>query len=332
MKVISTGIILSIVAIVLLSSCSHNPRPKYVIAIHGGAGYPDAMMPDSLRKAYVNGLKSALMTGDSILKSGGSSLDAVESTIRLMENNPLFNAGRGAVYTYEGKISLDASIMDGSNLMAGAVAGVADVRNPISLARRIMTKSEHVLLSGSGASEFAREQGMEMADSSYFFNPERWNEHIEALKKGTWGTVGCVALDMNGNLAAGTSTGGRTNKRWGRIGDTPIIGAGTYANNKTVGISCTGHGEYFMRYVVAHEISNMVEYKGWTIKQATNFMINEQLKKAGGAGGLIAIDRNGNVAMPYNTPGMFRAYSKSNGEWSLMIFETPELKSEKTAD
>jgi beta-aspartyl-peptidase (threonine type) len=275
-------------------------------------------------------LLQALKTGEAVLKEGGTSMDAVEKTIRVLEDNPLFNAGKGAVYTYEGAVSLDASIMDGSTLKAGAVAGVSDVKNPISLAREVMGSSEHVLLSGSGASEFARERGLEIVDSSYFFTINRWNDHIRGLQNEKHGTVGCVALDIHGNLAAGTSTGGMTNKRWGRIGDTPLIGAGTYANNKSAGISCTGHGEYFIRYVVAHEVSNMVEYKGWTVKQAGNFIINEQLRKAGGTGGLIAIDRNGNIAMPYNTAGMFRAFSKSNGEWAVYIFDRPEIKSDKS--
>jgi L-asparaginase / beta-aspartyl-peptidase len=319
----------SLAVLCLCISCAEHQKPKYVLVIHGGAGAMNPDMPDSLRKAYADGMLQALKTGETVLKEGGTSMDAVEKTIRILEDNPLFNAGKGAVYTHEGTISLDASIMDGSTLKAGAVAAVADVKNPISLARTVMTSSEHVFLSGTGASEFARERGLEIVDSSYFFTPNRWNDHLKGLQNEKHGTVGCVALDVHGNLAAGTSTGGMTNKRWGRIGDTPVIGAGTYANNKSAGISCTGHGEYFIRYVVAHEVSNMVEYKGWTVKQAGNFIINEQLRQAGGNGGLIAIDRNGNIAMPYNTTGMFRAYSKSNGEWAVYIFDKPEIKSDK---
>ena len=237
-----------------------------------------------------------------------------------MEDNPLFNAGKGSVFTYEGRVSMDASIMDGERSKAGAVAGVEDVRNPISLARVIMDSSGYVFLSGKGASEFARKYQLETIDNDYFFTPNRWEEHLKKFKDNKLGTVGCVALDQERNLAAGTSTGGLTNKRWGRIGDTPVIGAGTYANNKSCAVSCTGIGEYFIRFVVAHSIADMVEYKGWTIRQAANFVVNEILKRAGGEGGVIALDRNGNIAMVYNTTGMFRAYAKSNGERWAGIF------------
>jgi len=322
----SVNKLLIIAFLFFIASCKTEKPPKYAIVVHGGAGSMSKDMPDSVKQAYISGLNKALDAGEEILKKGGSSLDAVEATIRLLEDNPLFNAGKGAVYTYEGTVSLDASIMDGKNLTAGAVAGVSDVKNPISLARRVMTDSPFVLLSGKGASEFAREHGFEIMDTSYFYTPKRWKDHLDMLQEGVHGTVGCVALDQNGNLAAGTSTGGLTNKRWGRIGDSPIIGAGTYACNKTCAVSCTGHGEYFIRYVVAHEISNMMEYKGWTIRQAANYMINEQLKKAGGEGGLIAVDCNGNIAMPFNTPGMFRAYAKSNGERWTGIFPVGRSK------
>lgn len=294
----------------------------WAIVIHGGAGpMTKENLDTSLERQYRESLAIALHTGKKILEQGGTALDAVEMTIRVMEDNPLFNAGKGAVFTHEGKNELDASIMDGSNLAAGAVAAVTDIKNPISAARMVMTRSPHVLLSGAGASQFAKEQGLEIVPPSYFFTQRRWNELQEILKKEKNGTVGCCALDRHGNLAAGTSTGGMDNKRYNRIGDTPIIGAGTYANNTTCAISSTGHGEYFIRWTVAHDISALMEYKGMSIQDAADLVINKKLVKAGGSGGVIGLDRKGNVAMIFNSAGMFRAFATADGKEDILIFK-----------
>jgi len=299
-------------------------KPEYAIAIHGGAGVilRENLSPE-LEKAFRVVLDSALTVGEKILADGGASLDAVENVIRVMENCPLFNAGKGAVYSHEGYNELDAAVMDGSNLMAGAVAGVRNVKNPITLARRVMTNSSHVMLSGTGATEFAREQGLEIVDSSYFFTERRWmdlQKAIEQSKENKFGTVGCVAMDKAGNLAAGTSTGGMTNKRWNRIGDTPIIGAGTYANNKSCAVSGTGHGEFFIRYTVAREIAALMEYKGLTVQQASGEVVMNRLKTAGGEGGIIAVDKDGNIALVFNSPGMYRGMADSKGRHEVAIF------------
>jgi L-asparaginase / beta-aspartyl-peptidase len=294
----------------------------WAIVIHGGAGPMTKLnMDTSLERQYKESLTVALHTGKKILAEGGTALDAVEMTIRVMEDNPLFNAGKGAVFTHEGKNELDASIMDGSNLAAGAVAAVTDIKNPISAARMVMTRSPHVLLTGAGASQFAKEQGLEIVPPSYFYTQRRWNDLQEILKKEKKGTVGCVALDRHGNLAAGTSTGGMDNKRYNRIGDTPIIGAGTYANNATCAISATGHGEYFIRWTVAHDISALMEYKGMSIHDAADLVVNKKLVKAGGSGGVIGLDRKGNIAMPFNSAGMFRAFATADGKESVLIFK-----------
>jgi beta-aspartyl-peptidase (threonine type) len=262
-------------------------RQDWAIVIHGGAGAMSREEMDPvLERQYRASLAEALDTGRRILQGGGSALDAVEHTIRVMEDNPLFNAGKGAVFTHEGRNELDASIMDGATLGAGAVAAVTDIKNPITAARAVMTKSPHVMLSGEGASEFAREHGLEMVTPDYFFTQRRWNDLQEILKKEIKGTVGCCALDKNGNLAAGTSTGGMTDKRYNRIGDTPIIGAGTYASNATCAISATGHGEYFIRWTVAHDISALMEYKGLTLREASDLVIHDKLVRAGGSGGV----------------------------------------------
>jgi len=283
---------------------------------------------------YTNALDTALTIGESVLKNGGSSLDAVEKTIRYLEDCPLFNAGRGAVFTHDGKNELDASIMNGKNQMAGAVGGVTIVKNPISLARAVMEKSKHVLLTGIGAETFAKENNLEIVDPSYFFTENRWNslqkikaeeDSIEQSKRSEnpdkkFGTVGCVALDNNGNLAAGTSTGGMTNKRWNRFGDTPIIGAGTYADNNSCAVSCTGHGEYFIRYAVAHDISSLISYKKMTVEEAGNEVIMKKLVEKGGEGGCIILDSFGNIAMPFNSEGMYRGYAKP-GQKNIQIFK-----------
>lgn len=313
----------------------------FAIVIHGGAGtILKENLTDSLEKAYEAKLTEAIQTGYKILQNGGTSLEAVQRTINVMENSPLFNSAKGAVFTHEGKNELDASIMDGKTLNAGAVAGVTNVKNPINLAYEVMINSEHVLLSGKGAEEFAKEQGLEIVDPSYFFTQERYDalqrslEQEKTTKKDSktafydpfikddkYGTVGCVALDKNGNLAAGTSTGGMNNKRYNRIGDAPIIGAGTYANNKTCGVSSTGWGEYFMRGLVAYDISAMMEYGGKSLKEATDEVIQNKLTDMGGTGGIISLDHNGNVSMEFNTPGMYRAHMNEKGDLQVGIYK-----------
>jgi len=297
-------------------------RQEWAIVIHGGAGViTREKMTPRMDKEYRLALTSAMNTGKKILASGGSSLEAVEKTIRFMEDDPLFNAGKGAVFTHDGRNELDAAIMDGSNLEAGSVAGVTDIKNPITAARYVMTKSEHVMLSGAGASQFAKEQGLEIVPPSYFRTEKRYNELQEVLKREKMGTVGCCALDKNGNLAAGTSTGGMTNKKYNRIGDAPIIGAGTYANNQTCAVSATGHGEFFIRWTVAHDISALIEYKGLSLREAAELVVNDKLVKAGGSGGVICIDNAGKVSMTFNTEGMFRGYATADGKEGIFIYK-----------
>lgn len=304
---------------------------NYAIAIHGGAGtiLRSTMTPE-LQAQYEDGLKAALEAGYTILENGGSSIDAVEASVKSMEDFPLFNAGKGAVFNHEGVHEMDAAIMEGKELRAGAVSGIAGVKNPVSLARTIMDKSEHVMLTGSGARKFAEQQGMAFEPDDYFFTQSRYNQWQDALKEDRiqldhsdkkFGTVGAVALDQQGNLAAATSTGGMTNKKWGRVGDSPIIGAGTYANNATCAISCTGHGELFMRTVVAHDISCLMEYKGLSLQEACDVLVMDKLVKIGGEGGLIAVDAKGNIAMPFNSEGMYRASKSSNGETAIQIYK-----------
>lgn len=299
-----------------------NTKPDYVIVIHGGAGNASNRdLNEEQQKEYINKLNEALSIGEEILSNGGTGIEAIEKTINFLEDCPLFNAGKGAVFTHDGHNELDASIMQGIDLNAGAVAGVGNIKNPISAAIKVMTDSKHVLMAGKGASEFAKEQGLEIVDSSYFFTDKRWESLQKILKAEKHGTVGCVVLDKYGNLAAGTSTGGMTNKRYNRIGDSPIIGAGTYANNNTCAVSATGHGEFFIRYTVSHDISALMEYKNMSLKDAANLVINKKLVDAGGTGGIIAIDKNGNIAMTFNTNMMFRAYAKSTGEKQVAIFK-----------
>ena len=315
----------SLIIFVIIIACSRNESPEFVMVIHGGCGNisPESI-PEVSRKNYTDVLNRALDTGFVLLQSGRSSLDAVEAAIIIMEDSPLFNAGKGAVFTHDGKNEMDASIMDGLTMNAGAVAAVRDIKNPITAARKVMEESVHVLLSGSGASNFAREHGIIMADSSYFYTEGRWKnlqDQLEKDKAKQFGTVGCVALDKNGNLAAGTSTGGMTNKLSGRIGDSPIIGAGNYANNKTCAISATGHGEFLIRYSVAHDISALMEYKNLTLEEAARQVVQVKLKDAGGDCGIIGIDREGNIAMEFNTTGMFRGFVTSDGRKEVLIFE-----------
>jgi len=297
-------------------------RQEWAIVIHGGAGSMsvESLTPE-LDKEYRVALEKALGIGKKILSEGGSSLDAVENTVRYMEDNPLFNAGKGAVFTHEGRNELDAAIMDGSNLAAGSVAGVTDIKNPITAARTVMEKSPHVMLAGAGASQFAKEQGLEIVSPSYFYTDRKFNELQEVLKKDKNGTVGCCALDKNGNLAAATSTGGMTDKRYNRIGDAPIIGAGTYANNNTCAVSATGHGEFFIRWTVAHDISALIEYKGMTLKEASELVVNKKLVMAGGSGGVICVDKYGNISMPFNSKGMFRGFATADGKQGVLIYK-----------
>ena len=292
----------------------------YGLVIHGGAGTITKEKMTSEKEAEYRGkIMEALTVGYKILERGDPSLDAVEAVVRIMEDSPLFNAGKGAVFTNAGTNELDASIMDGSTLQAGAVAGVKTVKNPISAAREVMEKTWHVMLSGDGADHFAKEQGLEIVDNNYFFTERRWKALKKTQEVEKHGTVGCVALDINGNIAAGTSTGGLTNKRWGRIGDTPIIGAGTYANNETCGVSGTGQGEYFIRGNIAYDVSALMIYRSLTIKDASDQVI-DKLSVSGGKGGLIAMDRNGNIAMSFNTEGMYRGYRINGSESVIKIY------------
>ena len=256
------------------------------------------------------------------LAKGQPSIDVVELVVRNLEDNPLFNAGKGSVFTNDGRNELDAAIMDGRDLNAGAVAGVGDIRNPISAARVIMEKSPHVLLIGKGASLYATQNGIELVDSSYFYTEKRWQLLQRSLQKaGKNGTVGCVALDQEGNLAAATSTGGMNNKRYGRVGDVPIIGAGTYANNNTCAVSATGHGEYYIRYTVAHDISALLEYKEMALAEAAKAVVNGKLSNEAGNGGVIAVDKYGNIALEMNSTGMFRGWANSSGDEGVAIFK-----------
>lgn len=301
----------------LIFSVAH--AQKYAIVVHGGAGN---ISPTTLKnqKMYIDALDSALNIGASILKKGGSSIDAVEQVIRYFEDNPLFNAGKGAVLNQEGKAELDASIMDGKTGMAGAVAGVTDIKNPITAARRVMEKTAHVMLIGNGASTFAKDLQLETVSNEYFITPENKERFEKAKVLDKHETVGCVALDMSGNLAAGTSTGGMMLKKYGRVGDSPIIGAGTYANNKTLAVSCTGHGEYFIRNAVAFHSHALMLYKEFSLMQSLQFVVDSVLTPQGGTGGIIAVDRYGNCAWYFNTPGMFRASIDTSGKKTIELF------------
>ncbi|WP_240454515.1 isoaspartyl peptidase/L-asparaginase [Caulobacter sp. 17J65-9] len=359
MKTPLKALVLSAVMAALAAGAAHagdkkdrkkddDKKPEWSIVIHGGAGIIErAQMDPQTEAAYRAALAKALETGSKVLRDGGTSLDAIEATIHLLEDDPLFNAGRGAVFTAEGKNELDAAIMDGSNLKAGAVAGVTTVRHPISLARAVMDNSKHVMLIGKGAEAFAADQKLEIVDPSYFFTERRWKQLVtELTKQGLpipprpagapapnaeaeraplderkFGTVGVVAYDKNGNLAAGTSTGGTTAKRWGRVGDTPIIGAGTYASNDSCAVSATGTGEYFIRLTVAREICALDQYEGMSLQEAADEVIQKRLTALGGDGGIIAIGRKGEIAWSFNTPGMYRASAASNREPVVAIFK-----------
>lgn len=303
-----------------------------VLAVHGGAGVIErAQMTPEIERDYRSGITAALKAGHDVLSKGGSSLDAVVAAVSTFEDDAQFNAGRGAAFTADGKNELDAAVMDGATLKAGAVTLVTTVRNPVQLARVVMERTRHVLLAGYGAEALARKCDLATVNPEYFHTERRWkalqrmrsaaeNARVSVTESDKHGTVGAVALDAHGNLAAATSTGGRNNKLGGRVGDSPIPGAGTYANNATVAVSCTGEGEYFIRVVAAHTVSALMEFKGWSVEQAAQHVIHERLKAAGGRGGLIALDRDGNVAMPFSTPGMYRGVIRANGEPSVYIF------------
>ena len=304
---------------------------KFAIAIHGGAGtILRSALTDEKERAYRTGLQDALEAGMSILSRGGKSLDAVQAAVESLENCPLFNAGKGSVFTNDGRHEMDASIMEGSTLRAGAVAGVHQIKNPVALARAIMDQTDHVMLSGSGAEEFAKRAGIKFETDEYFFNQFRFDQLKEVQdsektildhsdKK--FGTVGAVALDLEGHLAAATSTGGMTNKRYGRVGDSPVIGAGTYANDLTCAVSCTGHGEFFLRAVVAYDVSCLIEYKGYSLKQACEKVVLDKLVKIGGEGGLIAINTLGEVELVFNSEGMYRGFADNNGNTLISIYK-----------
>lgn len=320
---------------------------KFVLVIHGGAGtiLKSQMRPEK-EKAYHAALDSALQKGYDILRNGGTALDAVEACIRYMEDNPLFNAGKGAVFTNEGKNELDAAIMDGKTLAAGSVAGVTVIKNPITAARAVMEKSPHVMMVGKGAEQFAKEKGLEIVDPSYFYTEDRYKgmlrvrerdsiandtASLKSFKPGAlkqpenhddkYGTVGAVALDRHGNLAAATSTGGMTNKKFGRVGDAPVIGAGTYANNNTAALSGTGWGEFYIRLVLTKSISDMMEYGKVSLQKAADELVMKRLPALGGDGGLIAVDKDGNIAMPFCTEGMYRGFVREDGKKVVKIYK-----------
>ena len=334
--------------------------PHVVLGIHGGVGVTKKEMNPQLEKELRAGLELALQKGYEKLKTrGATSLDAVETAIRVLEDDPLFNAGKGAVFTHDGRNELDASIMEGRTKKAGAVAGVTVVKNPITAARAVMEKTKHVMLIGRGAEVFARDAGLEIVDPKYFWTEQRWNQLQGELKEEReaaarkqksdgkeepkknddgkagksgadaragrpgheWSTVGAVAVDAAGDLAAGTSTGGMSNKQYGRIGDSPIIGAGTYADNNTCAVSCTGHGEFFIRWSVSRDIAALMEYKGLSVQQAADEVLRHKLKDAGGEGAAIALDAKGNFAMSRNTEGCYRGYVTSEGKINVMLFE-----------
>jgi beta-aspartyl-peptidase (threonine type) len=353
------GLTRGVVLVLAVAGCASSASagdvavPHVILGVHGGTGVTKKEMTPKLEKDLRAGLERALKSGYEVLKKpDATSLDAVEAAIRVLEDDEWFNAGKGAVFTHDGKNELDASIMEGRTKKAGAVASVTNVKNPISAARAVMEKTKHVMLVGRGAEVFAKEAGLEIVDPKYFWTQQRWDELQEDLaeerkaeekKKGenkqveeklqkpgaavaarrayTWSTVGAVALDKAGNLAAGTSTGGMSNKRYGRVGDSPIIGAGTYADNRTCAVSCTGHGEFFIRYSVSHDISTLIEYKGLEVQKAADEVIRGKLKAVEGEGAAIVLDPNGNFAMSYNTEGLYRGYVTGDGKMTVLLYD-----------
>ena len=306
---------------------------EFSIAIHGGAGtLVKGLMSPEKEQAYKSALQTAIYIGYQILKDGGTALDSVEAAVKSLEDCPLFNAGKGAVFSAEGTHEMDASIMEGQTLKAGAVSLITGIKNPVSLARDVMEHSDHVFLAGEGAMKFAQNQGYNFEQPSYFHNDFRYQQWLEIKdsdqfqldhsdkKDSKFGTVGAVACDQFGNVAAATSTGGMTNKKWGRVGDSPMIGAGNYANNLTCAVSCTGSGEYFIRGVVAYDVACLMEHKAMTVHAAAEEVIHRRVLALGGDGGLIAVDRHGNIAMPFNTEGMYRGFRKSTGENGVFIY------------
>lgn len=341
----------------LLSNCLNaqekreNMSNNYVMVIHGGAGtILKANMTPEKEKAYEEKLGEALKAGYHVLDTGGTAMDAVQTAIMIMEDSPLFNAGKGSVYTNAETNEMDAAVMDGKTGLAGAVAGVRVIKNPVVAARKVMEQSQHVMLIGAGAEQFAQQNGCEIVDTAYFFDQNRLNQlhkvkeeekiildhdgdrgevtdsseiefNVDLNPDKKFGTVGAVALDRFGNIAAGTSTGGMTNKRFGRVGDSPVIGAGTYADNLTCAISCTGHGEYFIRNVVAYDVAALMKYKGWSLEKSAKYVVMDKLDKINGKGGLIALDTKGNYVMIFNTPGMYRGVMNSSGVTEVKIYK-----------
>jgi beta-aspartyl-peptidase (threonine type) len=333
-------------ALLALSAHEAGAAPKWAIVIHGGAGVIERKdLSPEREAAYRAALTEATQKGADVLRRGGTALDAIEATIRLMEDDPKFNAGRGAVFTAQGRNELDSAIMDGKTLAAGSVAGVTRTRHPISLARQVMEKSPHVMMVGAGADAFSKEQGLEQVEPGWFYTEQRWQGLEKFLKQKGWpipqkppgiepasapdlvhdegkkGTVGVVALDMHGNVAAGTSTGGVTGKRWGRVGDSPVIGAGTYASNRSCAVSATGSGEYFIRLTVAREICALVEYKGMTLQAAADEVIQKRLTALGGDGGIVALTPDGQMAWSFNSAGMYRARMADGQALRIGIFK-----------
>ena len=308
--------------IILIFSCNNNDENKIAIVIHGGAGI---ILKENISKpkedSIISKLDEAVSRGWGLLKDGESSELAVIETIKILEDSPLFNAGKGSVFNSDGKVENDASIMRGNDLNAGASSGTSNVKNPITLAADVMNHSGHVFLSGKGAEKFAKERNLEIVENEYFHTEFRFNQLLDKKEEKKYGTVGCVAIDVDGNIVAGTSTGGTTNKKWGRIGDSPIIGAGTYANNNTCGISSTGSGEYFIRTVAAYQVSSLLENRNYDLTKAMSKVIYEKIVEIGGDGGMIGIDKNSNISMEFNTPGMYRAYVNKKGKKEILLYE-----------
>ena len=308
--------------IILIYSCNNNDQNKIAIVIHGGAGI---ILKENISKSkedlIINKLDEAISKGWELLKEGESSEIAVIETIKILENSPLFNAGKGSVFNSEGRVENDASIMRGIDLNAGASSGTSNVKNPITLAADVMNHSDHVFLSGKGAENFAKERNLEIVENEYFHTKFRYKQLLNKKEDNKYGTVGCVAIDNNGNIVAGTSTGGMTNKKWGRIGDSPIIGAGTYANNNTCGISSTGSGEYFIRTVAAYQVSSLLENHDYDLGKAMSKVIHEKIGVIGGDGGMIGIDKYSNIVMDFNTPGMYRAYVNKDGQKQILLYK-----------
>ena len=308
--------------IILLFSCNNNNENKIAIVIHGGAGI---ILKENISKSkedsIINKLDEAISKGWELLNEGKSSELAVIETIKILEDSPLFNAGKGSVFNSEERVENDASIMRGNDLNAGASSGTSNVKNPITLAADVMNYSDHVFLSGKGAEIFAKDRNLEIVENEYFHTEFRYNQLISKKEDDKYGTVGCVAIDIDGNIVAGTSTGGMTNKKWGRIGDSPIIGAGTYANNNTCGISSTGSGEYFIRMVAAYQVSSLLENHDYDLGKAMSKVIHEKIGGIGGDGGMIGIDKNSNIVMDFNTPGMYRAYVNKDGQKKILLYK-----------